>query len=186
MSLEGEINTARRHDLSAQVEEQLQPVSVEFSIPIAASNPFTSETEVNFLVDGRREHGGIVGDGAVVDSMRRGGGLDAARWTAHRDGRSVARSVTQRGARASSGDEDRRVGNHSGRERAEEFAPLRHGGNPLIGGHHGGAPARRTLPPPPLGAETVLFSRSRHAAKGTGGALFSLPTLAFHARFSSR
>ncbi len=73
MRLEGEINTARRHDLSAQVEEQLQSVSVEFSIPIATNNPFTSETEVNFLVDGRREHGGIVGDGAVVDSMRRDG-----------------------------------------------------------------------------------------------------------------
>jgi len=74
MSLEGEIKmAARSHDLSAQVEEQLQPVSVEFSVPASTSNPFTGEMEVNFLVDGRREHGGIVGGGALVDSMRRDG-----------------------------------------------------------------------------------------------------------------
>lgn len=168
MSLEGEINTARRHDLSAQVEEQLQSISVEFSIPIATNNPFTSETE------------GELSGGRAARARRhrrrwRGGGLDAARWAAHRDGRSVARSVAQRGARATSGDENRRVGSHFGRERAEEFAPLRHGGNALIGGHYCGAPARRTLPPSPLGAETVLFSRSRHAREGHGGALFFTP-----------
>ena len=74
LSLEGEIKmAARSHDLSAQVEEQLQSITVEFSVPASTSNPFTGEMEVNFLVDGRREHGGIVGDGAVVDSMRRDG-----------------------------------------------------------------------------------------------------------------
>ncbi len=74
LSLQCEIKTAARpQDLSAQVEEQLQPITVEFSVPASTSNPFTGQMEVNFLVDGRREHGGVAGDGTVVDSMRRDG-----------------------------------------------------------------------------------------------------------------
>jgi len=74
LSLQCEIKTAARpHDLSAQVEEQLQSITVEFTVPASTSNPFTGQMEVNFLVDGRREHGGVAGDGTVVDSLRRDG-----------------------------------------------------------------------------------------------------------------